>query len=399
MSKVALNQAELSKARIRSWLAIVVLGIAMFTVVATEFAPIGMLSSIASDLGRSPATVGLIVTAYALIGAGSALLSAVLPNRFSRKPLLIGLMLVLSAANGLAMIAHSFPILMLARVIGALSHGIFWAMVAALATQMAPPNQTGLATSIVFGGLSIANVLGVPLLNLIEQTWGWRLAFGALVAACLLTVLLMAIVLPQIKAEGSVGFATLASVLRSSKLWRVYTVAIFTVAAHFGAFTYIEPYLRNVPGIAPALIAALLFGFGAAGLLGNVVTGALIDRFMKPVIAVSLLLMCASLIGLGMFGLSSGVGPVLALLVVWGAAISVLFIGIQTWVLRTGGEAAIPASAVYTTVFNSSSGVGAVLGAFVLNNAGLSAIMTSAGLVIVMAIVIVVLDRGMRKTS
>lgn len=399
MSKVALNQAESSKASVRSWLAIVVLGIAMFTVVATEFAPIGLLSSIASDLGRSPATVGLIVTAYALIGAGSALLSAVLPNRFPRKPLLIGLMLVLAAANGLAMIAPSFPVLMLARVIGALSHGVFWAMVAALATQMAPPNRTGLATSIVFGGMSIANVLGVPLLNLIGQTWGWRSAFGTLAAACLLTVLLMVIVLPQVKAEGSVGFATLASVLRSGKLWRVYTVAIFTVAAHFGAFTYIEPYLRNVPGIAPTMIAALLFGFGAAGLLGNVLTGALIDRFMKPVIAISLLLMCVSLIGLGTFGLSSGLVPVLAMLVVWGAAISVLFIGIQTWVLRTGGEAAIPASAVYTTVFNSSSGVGAVLGAFILNNAGLSAIMTSAGLVIVVAIAIVVLDRGVSKTS
>ncbi|WP_289137208.1 MFS transporter [uncultured Brevibacillus sp.] len=399
MSKVALNQAEPSKTSIRSWLAIVVLGIAMFTVVATEFAPIGLLSSIASDLESSPATVGLIVTAYALIGAGSALLSAVLPNRFPRKPLLIGLMLVLAAGNGLVMIAHSFQILMLARVIGALSHGVFWAMVAALATQIAPPNRMGLATSIVFGGMSIANVLGVPLLNLIGQTWGWRLAFGILVAACMLTALLMAIVLPQIKAEGSVGFATLASVLRSSKLWRVYTVAIFTVAAHFAAFTYIEPFLRNVPGIAPAMIAALLFGFGAAGLLGNVLTGALIDRFMKPVIAVSLLLMFASLIGLGTFGLNSGGGPVLALLVVWGAAISVLFIGIQTWVLRTSGKAAIPASAVYTTVFNSSSGVGAILGAFVLNNAGLSAIMTSAGLVIVMAITIVVLDRGGRKTS
>ncbi|GED69789.1 hypothetical protein BRE01_34910 [Brevibacillus reuszeri] len=176
MSKVALNQAEPSKTSIRSWLAIVVLGIAMFTVVATEFAPIGLLSSIASDLESSPATVGLIVTAYALIGAGSALLSAVLPNRFPRKPLLIGLMLVLAAGNGLAMIANSFQVLMLARVIGALSHGVFWAMVAALATQIAPPNRMGLATSIVFGGMSIANVLGVPLLNLIGQTWGWRLA-------------------------------------------------------------------------------------------------------------------------------------------------------------------------------------------------------------------------------
>ncbi|GLI07945.1 MFS transporter [Paenibacillus tyrfis] len=399
MSMYKLKQAEPADAAVRRWLAVVILGIATFTIVATEFAPIGLLSSIASDLERSPATIGLTVTAYALIGAGSALLSAVLPNHFPRKPLLIGLMLVLAASNGLAMIAQTFPTLMLARIVGALSHGVFWAMVAAIASQIAPPNRMGLATTIVFGGISIANVLGVPVLNLIGQTWGWRVAFGALGGLCLFTALLMGALLPKVKAEGTVGFAALAGVLRSRKLWRVYAVAIFTVAAHFGAFTFIEPYLRNVPGVVPAAIAALLFGFGAAGLLGNIVTGFLIDRYMKRVIVVSLLLMCVSLAGLGWFGLSLGLGLVVTLLIVWGAAISILFIGIQTWVLRVGGAAAIPASAVYTTVFNSSSGVGAVLGAIILNRAGLSGIMTWAGLIVAVAIFIVVLDRRLDKTS
>jgi predicted MFS family arabinose efflux permease len=385
----ATQQGEPAVSTVRQWLAVAILGVGTFTIVSTEFAPMGLLSSIASNLGSRPANVGLIVMVYGWIGAGSALLSAVLPNHFPRKPLLVGLMLVLAASNGLAMISTTFPALMLARIVGAVSHGVFWAMVAALAMQITPPNRMGLATSVVFGGVSIASVLGVPLINLIGQAWGWRAAFGVLGALSLLTALLLGVVLPRLKTEGSVGLAALITVLRSRALWAVYIVSIFTISAHFGAFTFIEPYLRHVPGIAPAAIAALLLGFGAAGFASNILAGLLVDRFMRPVIVASLLLMCAALGGLGWFGPGLGMECVLALLIVWGAAISALFVGIQTWVLRVGGDAAIPASALYTTIFNSALGVGAMLGALTLDAVGLSGIMTSASVAVAIAVLIV----------
>ncbi|KWD77517.1 MFS transporter [Burkholderia ubonensis] len=361
------------------WIAIAVLAVATFTIVVTEFAPIGLLSSIAADLHERPATVGLIVSAYAWIGAGSALLSAVLPNHFPRKPLLIGLMLLLAASSGVSAVAPAFPALMLARIAGALAHGVFWAMVAALATQIAPRDRLGLATAVVFGGISIASVLGVPIVNVIGQHWDWRVAFGALSGLSLLTALLMAAALPTIRAEGSVGGAALAGVLRNRALWMAYAVAIFTIAAHFGAFTFIEPYLRQMPGVAPAAVALLLFAFGAAGLLGNVLTGLAIDRHFKTVIVAALAFMCAALIGLGWLVPRAGTAAAVACLLAWGAAISALFVGIQTWVLRAGGAAAIPASALYTTVFNGASGIGAMLGASILARSGLSAVMLAAG--------------------
>lgn len=376
------------------WLAVGILAVATFTIVVTEFAPIGLLSSIAADLGESPAKVGLVVSAYAWIGAASALLSAVLPSRFPRKPLLVGLMLLLAVSSGVSAIAPTFTGLLIARIAGGVAHGVFWAMVAALASQMAPANRIGLATSIVFGGISIASVLGVPLANLIGHAWHWRMAFGALCALSLLTSLLMIAVLPRIRAEGSVGGAALAGVLRNRALWAVYAIAIFTVAAHFGAFTFIEPYLSRVPGIAPSSIATLLFVFGAAGLAGNILTGILIDRFFKLTILVALVLMGVALLSLGWF--ASGLGLILTIpfLLAWGAAISALFVGIQTWVLRTGGPSAIPASAVYTTVFNSASGVGAMLGAFILPWGGLSGVMLAAGIAAVGAAMLVVLTSG-----
>lgn len=381
------------------WLAVCVLAVATFTIVVMEFAPIGLLTSVAADLGETPASVGLIVSAYAWIGAGSALLSAVLPNHFPRKPLLVCLMLLLAASGCASALAPSFQALMLARIFGALAHGVFWAMVAALSAQIAPAGRMGLATSIVFGGISVGGVLGVPLTNLIGQTWNWRVAFGALGALSLLTAILMMTALPRIKAEGSVGRTALASVLRNRSLWLVYLVATFTVIAHFGAFTFIEPFFREMPGIAPTSIATLLFAFGAAGLVGNVLTGFVIDRFMRPAIAVALILMCVALIGLGSLSPRFGLPIALPLLLAWGAAISALFVGIQTWVLQTGGAAAIPASAVYTTIFNAASGIGAMLGALILSDSGLAGILLWAGVAAAVAALLVALSTTVRGTA
>lgn len=381
---------------LHQWLAIATLAVATFTIVVTEFAPIGLLSPISADLGASPATVGLIVSAYAWIGAASALLSAVLPNHFPRKPLLVGLMLLLAASSGIAAIAPTFSSLLASRIAGALAHGIFWAMVAALAAQIAPAGRIGLATAIVFGGISIASVLGVPIANLIGQAWSWRVAFGALCGLSLLTALLMLAALPKIQAEGVVGRAALAGVLGNRTLWAVYAVATFAVAAHFGAFTFIEPYLGRLPDIGAASVAGLLFVFGAAGLAGNIAAGFLIDRFLKPVIVLALLVMGLALLGLALLGLGwpaagHGLAVTTALLLVWGAAISALFVGIQTWVLRTGGAAAIPASAVYTTVFNAASGIGAMLGALTLSRAGLPGVMLTAAASVAGALLLVAL--------
>lgn len=385
------------------WLAVGVLAVATFTIVVVEFAPIGLLSPIAADLGESPATVGLIVSAYAWIGAGSALLSAVLPYHFPRKPLLVGLMLLLAVSCGVSAIAPTFTSLLLARLIGALAHGLFWALVAALASQIAPASRVGLATSIVFGGISIASVLGVPLANLIGQEWNWRLAFGVLCALSLLTSLLMVAVLPKIKAEGSVGAAALAGVLRNRFLWAVYAIAILTVAAHFGAFTFIEPYLKGLSDIAQSSVATLLFAFGAAGFIGNILGGLLIDRFLKPTIFVALALMGAALLGLGWSASSHHLISTVPLLLAWGAAISTLFVGMQTWVLRAGGSAAIPASAVYTTVFNAASGIGAMLGALTLPRVGLSGVMLAAAAAVCGAILLVAVaiarGSGSKKTE
>ncbi|MBR1216869.1 MFS transporter [Bradyrhizobium sp. U87765 SZCCT0131] len=377
----------------RIWLAVVALGIATFAIVLTEFAPIGLLSQIAQSLGESRAAIGLTVTLYAWIGAASALVCAVLLGRLPIRPLLIVLMLVLAASNALAMLSGSFAALLASRALGAVAHGFFWAMVAAVAGRIAPPDRLGLATSIVFGGITVATVLGVPLANLIGQAEGWPAAFGATAALCVVTALLLSAVLPPVRADAAVGIAALAEVARNRPLRRVYIAAAFTVIAHFGAFTFIEAFLRDMPGVAAPMIAVLLFAFGAAGILGNVLTGIFIDRFMRPAIALGLVVMAVALAVLGRGGAQLDLAALVVLLVAWGMAFAVLMVGLQAAVLRTAGTAAMPASAIYTAVFNTAGGAGAVLGAAVLGEAGLPGLMLSAGGVALLALLVLVSGR------
>lgn len=365
----------------RTWLAIVLLGIGAFTIVTTELAPIGLLSAIARDIGRSEAAVGLTVTLYAWIGAFSALLAALAFGRVARKPLLIGLMLCLALSNGAAMLADSFGLLLAARACGAIAHGVFWAVIAASAAQIAPPRQVGLATSIVFGGVSAASVLGVPLATLIGQHSNWRNAFGAVGALSLLTALAMLAVLPRLE-QGRAGDAgaALGAVLRRVDLWGIYVATAFAVTGHFAAFTFVEPFLREAPGMQATMVIALLFGFGAAGLAANVLTGILIDRYLRPFLMLALALMSLALIVLGMWGSSIGVAGLGAMLVLWGASISAIFVGFQTWILRTAGAAAMPASALYVAIFNAAIGSGAMIGAWILSHSGFASVMIVGGI-------------------
>lgn len=377
---------------LRIWLAVIVLGIASFTMVTTEFAPIGLLSQIALDLGRDQASVGLTVTLYAWIGAASGLLSVVLLQKFPRKPLLIVLMLILSATNLAAMISHSFDGLLLARAVGAVVHGFFWAMAAAVASQIAPSHRMGVATAIIFGGISMATVVGVPLANLVGQASGWRAAFGSIGAVGLLTSVLMIAVLPKMQPGSPAGWRELGSVFRRHDLLGIYAVTAFMAAANFAAYTFIEPFLGEIPDLPQVMIGVLLFGFGGAGFLGNILTGFLIDRFMKSIITAGLFALCLALVGLGWFGPQLGTGWVFVLLVIWGAAIAALFAGLQTWILRAAGSTVMSAAAIHSAVINSAIGFGAILGARILTVSGVSGVMLAAGMVVIVPLLIILLQ-------
>lgn len=375
---------------LRVWCAVSVLCIASFTMVTSEFAPIGLLSQLSADLNQAPSTVGLTVTLYAWIGAASGLLSNWLNRRVPRKALLIALMLILALSNGLAALSPEFSSLLGARAVGALAHGVFWAIVAATAAHIVPSHRVGLATSIVLGGITIATVMGVPLINLVGQYDGWRTAFMCLAVMCVACAGAIALVLPSMHIPSLAKGLGFAVVLRRKDLMITYVITGLTAAAHFGAYTFVEPFIGQVPGITSYWIAVLLFAFGAAGFLGNLLSALFIDRYLKAFILLALVAMALALVTLGIYGPLLGLAPVVTLLVIWGVAISALFTGLQTWVLRIAGDHMVPATALHTAVLNSAIGLGVIVGGSVLDVAGFKGAMLSASVVIVPAIVLMI---------
>ncbi len=362
------------------WLAVVTLGVGSFAIVTAELAPIGLLTNIGDDLDRSASTVGLIVTLYAWIAAGAALLSVTLLSHLPRRPLLIGLMLVLALSGLVSAMSTNFTSLMGARIVGSFAHGAFWAMIGTLGAQIVPKRHVGIATSIIFGGVSAASVIGVPLVNYIGHAESWRAAFYGISALSLAVAIAISLTVPQVPGKQGIGLQTLKRIVADRRFRRIFTATVFAITAHFMAFTYIEPFLRTGIGITPGLIAPLLFAFGVAGLGANVLTGALIDRYLKSVLVTSLLLAAAALLVLAVPGVALGVFATAALLVAWGGGFAAILVSFQTWILKEAGPDALPASAIYVALFNSAIGLGAMLGSLVLSLSGLAQIFLLAGI-------------------
>lgn len=377
---------HLDRASPRAWFAITALGVGSFSIVTAELAPIGLLSPIADDLGVTTATAGLAVTLYAWIAVAAALASAVWLGAAPRRPMLVGLMLVLGGSGICAGIADSFSWLMASRVLGALAHGAFWAMIGTLGAQLVPARQVGVATSIIFGGVSVASVLGVPLTNFIGLENGWRTAFLAIGVLSVVVAVALRLTIPNVAGSGRVGFRALGHILANPSFQRIFVATLFAITAHFMAFTYIEPFLSEEIGLPAGWVAPLLFLFGLAGVVANVMTGALIDTHLKTVVTMALLSACVSLGALALLANVAGVVGTVMALVLWGSAVAAILVGFQTWVLKEAGADALQASAIYVALFNGSIGLGAATGSMLMPFMGLVGIFLVAAMLVTLAL-------------
>ncbi len=301
-----------------------------------------MLNALAADFHQTESGVCLAVTAYGWVGALAALLSGAMPARISRKALLVGLMLILAFSCLAATRSYSMFALMIARMIGALAHGAFWALIGIVAAQLVPPHQLGLATAIIFGGVSAASVVGVPLASFIATLAGWRLAFMSMALLSLAAAAVLCSTLPPLAAPAPVRLRVYRDIFRNPLLVGLYGATACIITAHFAAFTYIEPLLINLQGVPATALSGLLLSGGALALLGA--------ARLAP------LPFCFS-------------GLLLAL---WGTGIAIVFVGLQTWLLRSAGAVAQPASAIYVAIFNAAIGTGAFVGGQLIASAGLS---------------------------
>jgi predicted MFS family arabinose efflux permease len=334
-----------------------VLGAAAFVYVTAETIPVGLLPQIADGLHVSEAHVGLLLTSYAAVAGVSTIPLTALTMRVPRHALIAVAVAVFAVSQLAAAAAPTFLVLMSARLICALAHGVFWSAIAPVAARLAPPGQAGRATSLVFLGNSLAIVLGVPLGTALGQWLGWRAALAALGLAGAICAALVLVVLPPLPADGA--SRTSISIIRARPVAAVCLVTAVLVIGHFTAYTYLAPLVRRDGGLTGTGLSALLLGYGAAGLAGNWLIGRHVDRRPGP-----LLIACVAVIVVALALLVPVLGPVPTVIatLLWGGAFTATPVFLQAAILRVAPQAADAASAVYVVAFQIGIGGGALVG-------------------------------------
>ncbi|MET9882666.1 MFS transporter [Streptomyces sp. NPDC006430] len=362
---------------LRSWLAVIGLALGVFSFVTTETLPIGLLPSIAQGTSVSLGTAGFLVTGFAAVAAVTAGPLTALTGRVDRKWLLVALMVLYIAGNLMAAVVSSYPLLLTARLVVALAHGVFWSIAVSVAVRLVPERHAVRATSVVLGGISLASVAGTPLGTAVGQSAGWHAAFVCVGLLGILVLGASLLFMPALPARGSGNLTVLLRVLRHRALRVAVAVTALIMSGHFLAFTYVAPYLQEVAGVRPSLVSALLLVFGVAGLVGNFAAGAVVGRALRTSLIGSTGLLAVVLVVMYAGG---GSGPlVIAMLVCWGVLYAALPVALQTWVMRLVPEESEAASSLYVAAFNGAIGVGSFIGGLIIDASGPRPAMLVAG--------------------
>ena len=378
-------------------LALAALGASAFVYVTAEALPVGLLPQISAGLHVTEADVGLLLTSYAVVAALTTIPLTAMTMRIPRHLLIAAAVGIFTVSQLAAALAPSFVVLMLARLICAVAHGVFWSVIAPVAARLAPPEQAGRATATVFLGNSMAIVLGVPLGTALGQWLGWRVAvavLGGLGALCVLVLLRVLPALPGSAADSgtSLGARLRAAVLivRSRPVAGVCLVTVVLVVGHFAAYTYIAPLVRRDGGLTGAALSVLLLGYGAFGLIGNWAAGRFVDRRPGPLLLILLGVMTLSLAALVPV---AGVVATVAAVLMWGGAFTASPVSLQAAVLRVAPDARDAASAVYVVAFQVGIGAGALLGERLVDAGRLAVLPAVGAAMAALAGVLVLLNR------
>ncbi|MGW6057236.1 MFS transporter [Streptomyces sp. NPDC055189] len=269
-------------------LALLALAIGAFGIGTTEFVIMGLLPEVAGDFGVSIPTAGLLVTGYALGVVLGAPLMTVLGTRISRKRMLMLLMGLFIAGNLLSAVAPVFGVMLAGRVVASLAHGAFFGIGSVVAAELVAPQKKAGAIAMMFTGLTVANVVGVPLGTLVGQTLGWRTTFAIVAGLGVIGLAGIAKLVPDLPKPEGVRLRHELAAFRNVQVLLAMAMTILGFGGVFAAVTYLAPMMTDVAGYADSSVTWLLVLFGLGMVAGNLIGGKFADRALMPLLYISL---------------------------------------------------------------------------------------------------------------
>lgn len=358
-------------------LALWALTLSAFAIGTTEFVIVGLIPTIAASLGVSVPSAGLLVSLYALgVAIGAPVLTA-LTGRMHRKHLLLALMALFTAGNLVAWLAPGYQALMVARVLTGLAHGVFFSIGSTIATSLVPKEKAASAIALMFTGLTVALVTGVPLGTFIGQTFGWQTTFLAVALLGVLAFFGSLILVPDdVAASKPASLLVQLSVLKKPRLLLVYAMTTLGYGGSFIAFTYLAPILQEVSGFSAGSVSLVMLVYGVSVAFGNIWGGKLADR-KGPIRALQIVFALLALVLFALTFTAAHAWLALATVLVWGAVAFGNVPGLQVYVVQRAGrdapQAVDVASGLNIAAFNVGIAGGAWAGGLIVVHAGLLA--------------------------
>ncbi|SMB45919.1 Inner membrane transport protein YdhP [Serratia proteamaculans] len=376
------------------------LALSAFAIGTTEFVIMGLLPEVARDLQVSIPSAGWLISGYALGVAIGAPIMALLTAKLPRKKTLLLLMVIFIFGNIMCALGYSYDFLMLARIITALCHGAFFGIGAVVAANLVPPNRRASAVALMFTGLTLANVLGVPLGTALGQALGWRSTFWAVAVIGVFSLLALYSKLPTVKDEAPTDLKKELAALRGAGIWLSLLMTVAFAASMFALFTYIAPLLTEVTGVSSHGVSWTLLLMGVGLTLGNILGGRLADwRLPLTLTCTFLVIACFA----ALFSWTShSMVPAEITLFLWAAAAFAAVPALQINVVTYGKKAPNLVSTLNIAAFNVGNAIGAWVGGVVIaQGLGLTSVpLAAAGIALLgLLLCVVTFSRAKRPAS
>ncbi|MEU1387787.1 MULTISPECIES: MFS transporter [unclassified Nonomuraea] len=350
-----------SRSQLRAWLGVAAITASLFVFVTTELMPVGLLTPVSAGLSVSVSLAGMMVTLYGIsAGVGVPFLVA-WSRTVNRRALLAMLLVIMALGNLVTAVSPNFPIVLAARLVTGFAHGVFWAIGVAMAMRLVPGEKASKAAAVVLSGMSIATVVGMPLGTLIESLTDWRTTFLIWSGLSLVVLLAVVLTLPSLPSQSAIPVREVFALpIRNGRLRAVMITVALYVLGHFGAYTFIRPFMEQRAGASAAWVTGLLIVFGVGGAVGNFVAGHTVNKNMRATFVVACTGLVASLLLLLVIG-DSPAGLAVAV-VTWGLSFGAANLCQVNMMLAAAPDTFEAAMSLNTMGYNISIALGALLG-------------------------------------
>ena len=369
----------------KQWLPLIGMTLAAFIFNTSEFMPIGLLSDIAANFHMTEAQAGMMITVYSWTVTLLSLPLMLIVCKIDSKKLLLGTIALFGIGQLGSVFAVNFVMLMLARIVVACAHSIFWSIASPIAVQVVSKEHHTKALSMIITGTSIAMVIGMPLGRMIGLSIGWRMTFLCVGIIAFLTLIYLTGVFPKIERQESFSIRELGTLLKNPILIGIYILNFLVATAYYTGYSYIEPFLKQIAGFANSSVTITLTIFGLSGLVGSYLFSNYYEKNRYLFIRIVMICIAAALLLLYPATISKY--SVIILCAVWGMAVMAYNVTFQSeLILCVPQSASSVAMAIFSAIFNMGIGCGTWFGGIVCTYTSIGNIGYAGGIVALIAL-------------